>query len=103
MKISNNTYNTSPQFCSRFNMNNHITNRSVKALERSISSKRGQEHFFNEFISKVTNNGKDNILELSQFEKHFVLRCSDKTGKFFKIKNSKLIEDIQELVKKKII
>lgn len=98
MKISN--YNTSPQFSSRFNMNNQITNRSVKALKRSIASEEGQEHIFDEFISKLTNNGKDSILELSQFEKYFLLEICDIKGKIFKIKTKRLIEDLNNLANK---
>lgn len=98
MKIYNN--NTTCQFGSRFNMENYSTNRALKALKRTISNQKGEEHLFDEFLSKIHNN-KDDILELTQFDKYYII-TNHKNTKKIKLRNKTLLEDVQEFMRQYI-
>ncbi len=98
MKIYNTQQNTNNlYFTSRFNTNTFHTKRALAALDRAISAKKGFEDYFDTFISRISNDNKDDVLELTQFEKYFLV-TNPKTNRSFKISNKNLIEDLKQFI-----
>ena len=98
MKIYNTQqYNNNLNFTSRFNTNIYQTKRALNALNRAVSEKKGFEDYFDSFISRIANDNRDDVLELTQFEKYFVVD-NVRTNQSFKIRNKNLIEGLESFI-----
>ncbi len=95
MKIYNST-NTSIQFGAKFNNDHFFTKRALNCLKREITIKK-DEAFFNDFISQITNNKKNDILELTQFDKYYLI-SSNLNNKTYKIRNNNIIENLNKFL-----
>ena len=97
-----NTYNyihstPQPKFCSKFNTEIYQTKRSLNCLKRTIAEKNGLKDYFDSFMSRITNNNKDDILELSQYEKYYLI-TNTSTNQEYKIPNKNIIEKLENFI-----
>lgn len=101
MKIYNNTQNLqnirNQHFGSRFNTEIYQTQRALNCLKRTISSKKGLGNYFDDFILRLEKNNQNDILEITQFDKYYLI-TNTKNNKNYKIQNNNIIEKLESFI-----
>lgn len=92
-----NTQNNNLYFGSRFNTEVYTTKRALNYLNQTISQKKGFGGYFDSFISRLSDT-RDEVLELTQFEKYYLITSNTRKSKSIKIRNNTLIEDLEKFI-----